>query len=336
MIGVIIVAFQSADVIGECVASLLASQGAELRVVVADNFCTDDSVAVVRAAAAAAGVAYAEYPAAQAAGLAFEQIAPVTVLRGSANRGYGGGCNMGLQALIPHREFDLFWILNPDCVVMPDTAAAYRRAADAGGVFGLMGGRTLYREAPHRVQSDGGRVRRWTGIGVNVNSGQLPDAVTMPDPATLNFISGANMVASRAFVDQVGLMAEDYFLYYEELDWAARRGDLPFRLCAEAIVHHHGGTTIGSGTLSRAAGPFANYFTYRNRFRFVMRFMPAMLPFSWVWSMAVAVRMLLRGEGWARAEAAVRGFHQLPPSAAVRERLSPAAAALAFGERPKG
>ena len=85
----------------------------------------------------------------------------------------------------------------------------------------------------------------------NVNKGLLPEAVALPDPASLDFISGASMVASRAFIDQVGLMADDYFLYYEEIDWAARRGALPFRLCGDAIVYHHTGTSIGSASSSR-------------------------------------------------------------------------------------
>ncbi|MCU0890504.1 MAG: glycosyltransferase family 2 protein [Sandarakinorhabdus sp.] len=329
MIGVIIVAYQSADVIGACVRSLLASEGADLRIIVVDNGCTDATAKVV--AAAADGADFADLPAERAEHLALADIAKVTLLRSPVNLGYAGACNIGLKALMPHAAVNLFWILNPDCVVMPDTAAAYVRCGAQAGAFGLMGGRTLYHDPPHHVQSDGGRLRRLTGIAVNVNAGALPDAVTMPDAATLDFISGANMVASRAFIEQVGLMAEDYFLYYEELDWAARRGALPFRLCPDAIVHHHGGTTIGTGTLVRAPSPFANYFNYRNRMRFMRRFAPAFVPCSWLWSLAAIGKMLLKGGGWPAAAAALRGLHELPPPPEVRARLAPAAAALAFG-----
>jgi GT2 family glycosyltransferase len=330
LIGVIIVAYQSGDVIGACVESLLASQGAGLRVVVCDNASTDETVAKLRRVTQAAGVALAEHPAAWAGALSFDELAPVTLLRSDANLGYAGAVNIGLRALAPHLEVGLFWVLNPDSVVLPDTAAAYLRAAGQGGAFGLMGGRTVYHEAPNRIQSDGGRVSRWTGVARNLNAGCLPEEVEMPDPTTLDFISGANMVASRAFVDQVGSMAEDYFLYYEELDWAARRGDLPFRLCAQAVVLHHGGTTIGSGSETRRSSGFANYFNYRNRMRFMRRFNPAGLPLSYAYSMAKIATLAARG---ARDEAAgaFRGLHHLPPPAAVRARLSPEAAARAFG-----
>ncbi len=329
MIGVVIVAFQSAGVIGACVRSLLASEGAALRVIVVDNASSDDSAAVVAREAAAAGVGFAEVAADAVAGLAFGAIAPVTLVRSPHNLGYAGGCNVGLDLLRRHAEFDLFWVLNPDCEVMPGTAAAFARAAALPGEFGLMGGRIRYQEPPHVLQSDGGRVRPWTGVAVNVNAGCQPDAIAMPDPASLDYICGASMVASRAFMEQVGLMEDDYFLYYEEVDWAARRGRLPFRLAADAIVLHHAGTSIGSGTLNRAPSPFSQYFNYRNRLRFVMRFRPLATPVAWAWSMASIAKMAMK-DGLAPALAALRGLNQLPPPAAVRARLSPAAAALAF------
>jgi peptidoglycan/xylan/chitin deacetylase (PgdA/CDA1 family) len=126
-------------------------------------------------------------------------------------------------------------------------------------------------------------------------------------------------------------MAENYFLYYEELDWAARRGDLPFRLCSEAMVHHHGGTTIGTGSVTRLPSGFANYFNYRNRMRFMWRFHPTRLPLAYGYSMAVIATLCARG-AWDSAVGAFCGLHRLSPPAAVRARLSPEAAARAFGQ----
>jgi GT2 family glycosyltransferase len=329
MIAVVIVAFQSADVIADCVRSLLIGQGADLRILVVDNASTDDSAAVVAEAARAAGVACADWPASRADTLSFDEIAPVTILRSPDNRGYAGGCNIGLRAARRHAAFDLFWILNPDCVAAPGTAAAYARAASDGQPFALMGSRILFCEDPDLIQSDGGRIGAWTGVARSVNARHHRTGTALPAPDSLDFISGANMVASRAFLDRAGLMTEDYFLYYEEVDWAARRGALPFRLCAEAQVHHHGGTAIGSASLNRRASAFSSYFNFRNRLRFMRRFRPSRLVTAYAWSTAQIIRMLLRGDREAAA-AAWRGLNQLPPPPAVRNRLSGAAAALAF------
>lgn len=309
--GVVIVTYSSADVIGACLESLLASVGPPLRIVVVDNASPDDTVAVVRRIGADA------------------PDDRLHLLQSPVNRGFAGGVNLGLAHLRRDPAVDLFWVLNPDSRVTPGTAAAYRAAA-RGQRFGLMGGRTLYDGAPGLLQSDGGRVRRPFGICQNLNQGKPPETAQPPDPTTLDFVSGANMVASREFLEAVGPMREDYFLFYEEVDWAFRRGDLPLAVCPEAVVHHQGGTATGAGSVRRLASPFANYFNYRNQMRFVRRHMPSHQPTAYGYAMARIARLLL-WRAWAEAGAALRGLHGLPPPRAVRARIAAEAWPLAFG-----
>ena len=327
VIGVVVVVFDSADVIVPCIESVLASDHAALRIVIVDNASPDNSVARLHRLATDRGIAWEERPAASTEPWSGQGI---LVLRSAVNLGFAGGVNAGLKALIADPAVALFWVLNPDCEVSRRAASAYARTAAAAGSFALMGGRTLYLEAPQAIQSDGGRVNRWTGVCSNVNQGRQPDDATRPDPATLDFISGANMVASRVFIERCGLMREDYFLYYEEVDWAFRRGSLPLIMCPESIVHHHGGTAIGSGSMSRHPSAFSNYFNYRNRMRFVRRFRPMALPTAYLFSVLKLLRLISQG-AIEQAVGGLRGLHQLPPPPAVAQRLSPDAAHLAFG-----
>lgn len=50
---------------------------------------------------------------------------------------------MGLAWFLSHPKIDLFWVLNPDSMVTPDTAAAYVQCAALAGPFSLMGARSL-------------------------------------------------------------------------------------------------------------------------------------------------------------------------------------------------
>jgi len=328
-IGVAVVTFNASDYIAECLDSLLASDHADLRVAICDNDSSDDTVMAIRRWAEARSCDLADHAIGETP-LSVSRIPRFLLLRSSINRGFAGGANQCLRALLSDGTIGLFWILNPDCVAAPDAASAYARAAVEGGAFSLMGGRTLYSEPPNYIQSDGGRVGRWTGICRNVNQGRLPDEAAMPEPETLDFISGANLIASRAFIESAGLMKEDYFLYYEEVDWAHRRGRLPIRLCPDALVYHQGGAAIGSGSVSRRASAFANYFNYRNRMLFMYRHSPVSLPVGYLHSTLKICKLLLQG-AWDEAIAAARGLNQLPPPRAVRMRLSPSARALAFG-----
>ena len=310
-LGVVVPCYRSADVIGPCLDSLMASEGDAFHVVVCDNASPDGTVHAIRAWAARNGVDLLERGFDEADALPGGSAAGITLLVSEQNRGFAGAVNPGLVALLSKPGVELAWVLNPDTVVSSHAAAAYVKRASEIGPFSLMGGRTLYREPSNVVQSDGGIVNRWTGVCSNVNQGTHRQESKMPDAASLDFISGANMVASREFVEAAGTMREDYFLYYEEVDWAFRRGDLPLAVCPGAVVEHHGGTSIGTGSVNRRPSGFANYYNFRNRMRFVARFMWPVLPIAYAFSMA-KVAQLLWLRAWDEALGAFRGLHQLP------------------------
>lgn len=341
-IGVVIVAFDAADVICDCLESLLASTGAALSVVVVDNASCDDTVAVLRGWAAGAAHRLSPdlpLPLVPAAKPLRLDGAPgpsghgITLVQTGLNAGFAAGVNRGLALLAKDQGLNRFWILNPDSVASPGAA---RALACQGGDddFALMGGRVLYLENPGTIQIDGGTINTWTGVTGNLGRAQHSASTPPPGPEQMQFITGASMVASRRFYEAAGPMPEDYFLYYEEVDWALRRKNLPLAYCPQALVWHRAGTAIGSQTLSRPASPFSLYFKHQARMRFVRRHFPASLPVALAYSVAKSAQLLLKRypvEAWTVLSASLG----LPPSAAVRRRLSPAAAALAFGKPRK-
>lgn len=298
-LAVIIVTYCSGDVIGACLDSLLASDGPGLDIIVVDNASPDDTAACVNQRSAARGPH------------------SLTLIHAPSNGGYAAGVNLGLAQA---SSAPFVWILNPDCVVLPQTPARLLSHANSTPAFSLMGGRTLYAAQPCRIQSDGGRIDRWTGVCRLVNRGCAQDT-SAPDAASLDFISGAHMLASRAFLDRAGPLEEGFFLYYEEVDWAARRGNLPLAFCADAIVYHHAGTAIGSAAPGRPATAFSNYFNYRSRMRFLCRRRAWALPTAFAFALLKIGQMALSGDG-AGAAGALLGILGLAPPAIVRTRLA--------------
>ncbi|WP_183612909.1 glycosyltransferase family 2 protein [Novosphingobium hassiacum] len=325
-IGVAIVAYQSAPVILACLESLFRSEGASLRVVVTDNACTDQTVDLIRAWALenADRVTFQE----AVLGEISVATADLTLVRSPVNGGFAYACNTGLRLLTPIEGLDLFWLVNPDCEVLPDTAAQFIRGASQGE-FSLMGGRTIFRNNPDIVQTDGGRVSRLTGVCKSVNWGVPLRQAAMPSDTEIDFITGANCVASRKFIEAAGYMVEDYFIYYEEVDWAFRRGALPLRQVPEAVILHDGGTVIGSGSLNRLPSPFSTYFNSRNRIRFVRRFMPTALPLAYAFILLQSLRNVKRG-ALPQAKAALAGALGFKPPANVREFVAKSAWDHAF------
>lgn len=329
-IGAIVVAFNAADVIYHCVESLIGQDGARVRVVVVDNASTDATAATIRDWARGRTCADGAALLGEETAGGERSSAQVILLHSGLNRGFAGGVNLGLARLAAEAEIRHFWVINPDAYAAPGAAGAIRSAVEAMPGYGLMGGRVCYAEPPHRIQIDGGLLNLWTGVSGNYNLGRPAEEARLPRPEEIDFITGANLVASRAFYEAVGPMREDYFLYYEEADWALRRGSFPLVVAPGFTVYHHAGTAIGSPTLERLASPFSFWFKYRSRMKFVWRFNPLGLPVAVAFATVKAAQLLMKG-AVPQAMTLLRAVWGLPAPRSVKERLSPEAARIAFG-----
>jgi GT2 family glycosyltransferase len=328
-IGTVVVAFNASDVIAGCVESLLAQRHGRPKIVVVDNASTDDTVPVIRKwAAKHPEVAFREFASGERPDHA--DAGDVTLLHSTVNTGFAGGVNLGLALLAAMPEIGHFWVLNPDAFADEDATGGIMAAAARTPGYALMGGRVCYADPKTRIQIDGGTLNKWTGVSGNVNLGKDADKTPLPRADQLDFITGANMVASRRFYETAGPMAEDYFLYYEEADWAMRRGAMPLVVAPGFTVYHYAGTAIGSPTLDRMASPFSFWFKYRGRTMFIRRFNPVALPVTLAYAAAKAAQIALKGAR-PQAVALMRGALCMEPPQEVRDRLSPEAQKIAFG-----
>lgn len=342
-LGVVIPAFNSADVILDCLESLIATHDVQLDIVVPDNASTDGTVQLLCDWAAGRhaysppdDLPFKQTPVEKPLLPSIEKTTWTTarghrirLIETGINGGFAAAVNVGLAWLAAQPQLDRFWILNPDSAVPPGTAYAFATQAAPEGGFSLMGGRVVYLERPDQIQMDGGLIDWRTGVTHNANQNKSPNTTPVPDPATFDFISGASMVASRQFYEQAGPLVEDYFLYYEEVDWALRRGALPLAYCAQGLVYHRAGTAIGSPAPGRPATPFALYFRFRNRIWFIRHFRPSSLPLAFAFSVAKACQLLIQRaplEAWTVLTASIGR----PPSRDIRARLTPDAADMAF------
>lgn len=322
VLGVVVVTYGGGDVSLTCLETLLGSQDVVLRVAVVDNGSPDDTVALLRNWAAGGQAAplnlpFAAAPVAKPVPLDGSGAGhQVTLIETGKNTGFAGGVNVGLAHLAQDDAIDRFWVLNPDCAVPPETARVLAVAPDG---FALLGGRIIYQDDPDMIQSDGGKIRWATGVTQSVHQFADPGTTSAIEPATLDFISGASMVASRAFYESVGPMREDYFLYYEEVDWAQRR-NAPLAYAGDAVVYHKGGASIGSRTTRQKASPLSLYFIHRARIRFLWRFRKTGLPGGIAFSLAKAAQLLLASDV-AGAEALLRGTFQIRAPQGVRARV---------------
>jgi N-acetylglucosaminyl-diphospho-decaprenol L-rhamnosyltransferase len=270
MVVIALVSTNEAHNIVGCLRSLAASTHESFRVVICENGGeegfrrTAASLAELEILRPAAGVAAAPpYPAAELEFVAAGQR--VTVLRAPRNLGYAGGVNACIAAA-GSTGWDAVWVLNPDTFPEPAALAALVERQKAGG-YGIVGSRLIF-VASGLVQTWGGiEWNRWLGRGRLI--GENETAETLPDIAAIErrfgFISGASMYVTRAYIEAVGVMDDDFFVFDEDVEWCLRRGSFRLGYAHQSIVRHIHGATSGSSLNKRTRSRFNLYLTERNR-----------------------------------------------------------------------
>lgn len=217
-----------------------------------------------------------------------------------SNLGFAGGNNVGVRLAQRYGEFKYFWFLNNDCLVEPTTMEALVSRMEQNPEIGICGARLRYVEPADRLQAFGGAIHnRWTGRARYIGHWAVPEAAHSRDEVEqgLSYVCGASMFVRRELLDSVGLMAEDYFLFFEELDWAVR-AKRRFKLgyCPEAVVFHKEGATIGSSSDTTRTSWLSDFYLFRNRLKFTARYYPYALPSVWLVMLLQALRRGLRGQ----------------------------------------
>jgi GT2 family glycosyltransferase len=200
----------------------------------------------------------------------------LTLIHSGGNLGFAGGCNVGIN-IAGLKNFDYFWFLNADTVVDAQALVELLNRAEQQPGIGMVGSTIRYYDTPDVLQAmAGGRLNRSNGMTPHIGEGasisELPtDGSTVE--RELAYITGASMLVSRRYIVEIGLMEEDYFLYFEDADWALRgSGKFALGFAPRSHVFHKWGVNS-----HKAARLSSITFFYRNRLRFVTRFLPQRL-----------------------------------------------------------
>ncbi|GAO55343.1 glycosyltransferase family 2 protein [Novosphingobium sp. MD-1] len=288
-VSVVIVGFRNAGDIVRCTQALGASDYADFDVVVVEN---------------GGPAAFEALRAALPDRLAGGQ--PLMLVEAPGNLGFAGGINLGLARTA---EADAWWGLNPDAVPAPDALGALV-ARLARGDCDAVGGVLHY--ADGTVQSLGGHWQGWLARAVSIGAGsRVGDPV---DAAVveqrMDYLLGASMLVSRRFLEVVGPMCDDYFLYAEEIEWFLRAKQKGMRLgfAPTAKVLHYQGTTTGWANGLRGRSRLPVYLDERNRVLVMRDRFPSRFPVVALASLAFMLARFARSRAWRQIGYAFQGW----------------------------
>lgn len=194
----------------------------------------------------------------------FKEVYPDLVyIRSEKNLGFAGGNNLGIR----EASGDYLLFLNNDTELVRGFVETLIDEFRKNPEIGLLSPLILYFDDKTRIQYAGFSAMNYLtcrnkGIGnQETNSNQHSRS------QETGFIHGAAMMCRREDLQKVGLMEENYFLYYEELDWCEKfkKAGKKIWFTGRTKIYHKESISVGKESSLKT------YFMHRNRMLFIRR-----------------------------------------------------------------
>ena len=251
----IILNYRTADMTAHCLASLAGSIDYRVQVVVVDNASGDGSAERIEAVISGRG--WSSW---------------ARVIRSPANRGFSGGMNVGIQAI----DADAYLLLNSDSLIRPGLFRSVSEAMQANELAGIIG-LAILDERGNPVPSHFRYISPASEFIRAANTGPITESLRrfyppLPPtdvPVESDWVSFAGVAIRREVIEDIGLLDEGYFMYFEDVDYcrrARRAGWRILRWPQARIVHFMGGSSglYGNGAERRRAPRY--YYAARARY----------------------------------------------------------------------
>ena len=192
-----------------------------------------------------------------------EKFPEVQLIISEKNLGFAGGNNIALK----EAKGDYVLLLNNDTEVKPDFLDSLVELMESDKKIGIVSSKILFFYEDNTIQYAGASpinliTSRGSHYGYKeIDNGQFNKAVETSYP------HGACMMIRKSVLEELGLLYEGYFLYYEELDFAERVKQAGYKIYFQpnsSILHKE---SISTGKNS----PLKTYYMNRNRLLFVRR-----------------------------------------------------------------
>lgn len=259
----------------ECLNSIYRITYPRYRIVVVDNFSSDDSVSCIRQWAEGKGLRFLSYEKDIIQNKSFKtqnseacDSKTLIIIQTGENIGYAGGNNVGIRYALKNNA-DYVLILNNDTIVSPNFLEPLVLSAEREKIIGIIGGKILDYYKPDEIQTIGGGLYNpWLGRAKYVTT-----------TGEVDFVSGCMMLIKNTLLNDIGLLDESYFLYFEEADFNFKAKAKGWKIAVnpESTIWHKQSKAIG-GNIS----PLKDYYGTRNAFYFNLKFHKMHLPFALV------------------------------------------------------
>lgn len=233
-VSIIIVNYNTNDLLRECLLSIRKyTRDLIYEVIVVDNNSSDNTILILR-----------------------QEFPWVKVLEAGDNLGFGRANNLGFQVA----SGEYFFLLNTDTLLLDNSIKILYDYLVTHPETGMCGGRIIRKDySPGEAFN-----HRWT-IGREIYCTFLPGnlqrwlrpylyPITGSAIREVDYIVGADLMVPRSVVQLTGGFDPDFFMYYEESEWAFRvkkAGKSVIYLPSAQIIHLQGASVNKEALLKK-------------------------------------------------------------------------------------
>lgn len=246
-----------------------------------------------------------------------ERYPQVKVIRSEKNLGFAGGNNLGIKAA----QGKYLFFINNDTVLFRGEKQEVRDKKilqplidrlESSDTIGMVCPKIRFAWDDSPIQFAGYTpLTTITMRNRSIGFGEK-DKGQYDTPHSTPYAHGAAMMVKREAIERAGMMPEDYFLYYEELDWSMmiRRAGYDIWYEPACTIFHKESQTTGQNS------PLRTYYITRNRLLFAQRNQQAMAKYiTYLYLISiVAIRDILKyafQRRWDLVRATIRGVVSL-------------------------
>ncbi len=260
-LGIVICNYNKVSYVLKCIETVLASEYRDFDLYVVDNASTDDSVKAIR-----------------------EKYGNcVEILENSENLGGSGGFNTGLRKVL-EKEYKYVCCLDNDVQVTPEAIGAMRDFLEQNPKVGMVGAKVYHLQMKEYVQQMGLYIH-FNPFHAETIFADVKDDASLPEVVYCDTVAACALMMPVKVVKEVGLMPEDNFIYWDDMEWGYLVKKKGYQVAAigAAKVYHEMSANV------RRENTFSNYYLWRNNLNFYMKYTPANLRDTMCFSMLSSV-----------------------------------------------
>ncbi|MBB6713505.1 glycosyltransferase family 2 protein [Clostridium gasigenes] len=189
------------------------------------------------------------------------------IISSGKNGGFAFGNNVGIKYAIK-KNADYVLLINNDTTVEKDFLNHLVNSIENKKNVAMATGLILNYYNKEKIWYDGGEIKWDKFYGYHINEGKRLSDVTLKE-REITFATGCLMLIKCEIIKKIGYLPEEYFMYYEDVDFCAKIQEEGYKICynPKSVIYHKISAASGE-----AESPFAIEWNTKNRIKFMKKY----------------------------------------------------------------